>query len=51
MAIHSVSPEFEEATYKKVSGRLIPFLFICYIIAFLTEFGILLMIRSSGVLK
>ena len=40
MAIHSVSPEFEEATYKKVSGRLIPFLFICYIIAFLDRVNV-----------
>lgn len=40
MAIHSVSPEFEEATFKKVSGRLIPFLFICYIIAFLDRVNV-----------
>jgi D-galactonate transporter len=40
LAIHSVSPEFEEATYKKVSGRLIPFLFICYIIAFLDRVNV-----------
>jgi hypothetical protein len=31
----AVTPQFEEATYKKVASRLIPFLFLCYIIAFL----------------
>ena len=34
MAI-AVSPEFEKATYFKVAYRLIPFLFLCYIVAFL----------------
>lgn len=40
MANQSVSPEFEEATYKKVAGRLIPFLFICYIVAFLDRVNV-----------
>jgi MFS family permease len=35
-----VSPEFEEATYKKVAGRLIPFLFLCYIVAFLDRVNV-----------
>jgi sugar phosphate permease len=40
LAIQSVSPEFEEATFKKVAGRLIPFLFICYIVAFLDRVNV-----------
>jgi MFS family permease len=37
-AIHS--PEFEEATYKKAASRLIPFLFLCYIVAFLDRVNV-----------
>jgi D-galactonate transporter len=40
LAIQSVSPEFEEATFKKVAGRLIPFLFLCYIVAFLDRVNV-----------
>jgi D-galactonate transporter len=40
LAIQSVSPEFEEATFKKVAARLIPFLFICYIVAFLDRVNV-----------
>ena len=29
------STEFEKATYGKVAWHLIPFLFLCYIVAFL----------------
>ena len=34
------SPEFEKATYSKVSWRLIPFLFLCYILAYLDRVNI-----------
>lgn len=34
------SPEFETATYTKVAKRLIPFLFICYIVAFLDRVNV-----------
>ena len=33
-------PQFEEATYKKVASRLIPFLFLCYIVAFLDRVNV-----------
>src|SRR6476620_11849207 len=36
----AVSPEFEKATYFKVAYRLIPFLFLCYIIAFLDRVNV-----------
>ena len=36
----AVTPEFEEATYKKVASRLIPFLFLCYIVAFLDRVNV-----------
>ena len=36
----TITPEFEEATYKKVVGRLIPFLFLCYIVAFLDRVNV-----------
>src|SRR3954452_14996483 len=36
----AVTPQFEEATYKKVASRLIPFLFICYIVAFLDRVNV-----------
>lgn len=32
--------EFEEATYKKAAGKLIPFLFICYVVAFLDRVNV-----------
>ena len=34
------SPDFEKSTYAKVSWRLIPFLFICYIAAFLDRVNV-----------
>lgn len=34
------SPEFEKATYDKVAWRLIPFLFLCYIVAFLDRVNV-----------
>jgi len=34
------SPGFEEATYSKVGWRLIPFLFLCYIVAFLDRVNV-----------
>ncbi len=34
------SPEFETATYAKVAKRIIPFLFICYIVAFLDRVNV-----------
>lgn len=34
------SPEFEKSTYGKVAWRLIPFLFICYIVAFLDRVNV-----------
>jgi len=36
----AVAPQFEEATYRKVAGRLIPFLFLCYIVAFLDRVNV-----------
>src|SRR5260221_3000112 len=39
MAI-AVSPEFEKATYFKVAYHLIPFLFLCYIVAFLDRVNV-----------
>jgi MFS family permease len=36
----AVSPEFEKATYFKVACRLIPFLFLCYIVAFLDRVNV-----------
>src|SRR5262247_1893523 len=36
----AVTPQFEEATYKKVASRLIPFLFLCYIVAFLDRVNV-----------
>ena len=35
MTTNEHSPEFEEQTYAKVSRRLLPFLFLCYILAYL----------------
>jgi D-galactonate transporter len=34
------SPEFEKATYSKVTWRLIPFLFLCYILAYLDRVNV-----------
>jgi MFS family permease len=34
------SPEFENATFHKVAYRLIPFLFLCYIVAFLDRVNV-----------
>jgi D-galactonate transporter len=36
----SVTPEFEKATYAKVAWKLIPFLFLCYIVAFLDRVNV-----------
>jgi len=36
----AVTPQFEEATYKKVASRLIPFLFLCYIAAFVDRVNV-----------
>lgn len=36
----SHTPEFEKATYDKIAWRLIPFLFICYIVAFLDRVNV-----------
>jgi MFS family permease len=36
----SVSPEFESQTFAKVSAKLIPFLFFCYIVAFLDRVNV-----------
>jgi len=35
-----VSPDFESRTYRKVAWRLIPFLFICYLVAFLDRVNV-----------
>jgi MFS family permease len=34
------SPQFEKATFDKVAWRLIPFLFLCYIVAFLDRVNV-----------
>jgi sugar phosphate permease len=34
------SAEFAKATFDKVAGRLIPFLFVCYIVAFLDRVNV-----------
>ena len=36
----AVTLQFEEATYRKVATRLIPFLFLCYILAFLDRVNV-----------
>lgn len=36
----TVTPQFEEATYSKAAWRLIPFLFLCYILAFLDRVNV-----------
>jgi D-galactonate transporter len=35
-----ITPEFEKATYDKVAWRLIPFLFLCYVVAFLDRVNV-----------
>ncbi len=40
MSTPAIAPDFEEATYQKVARRLIPFLFVCYIIAFLDRVNV-----------
>ncbi len=39
-AAASYTPEFEKATFDKVAWHLIPFLFICYIVAFLDRVNV-----------
>ena len=34
------APDFERATFSKVAWRLIPFLFLCYIVAFLDRVNV-----------
>ena len=34
------SPEFEDATFKKIAGRLIPFIFLCYVFSFLDRVNV-----------
>jgi MFS family permease len=36
----AITPEFEQATYAKLTTRLIPFLFLCYIVAFLDRVNV-----------
>jgi D-galactonate transporter len=36
----TISTEFEKATYGKVAWRLVPFLFLCYIVAFLDRVNV-----------
>src|SRR5690349_5164323 len=36
----AITPQFEEATYKKAASRLIPFVFVCYIVAFLDRVNV-----------
>ena len=44
--------EFEEATFAKVSKTLIPFLFLCYIVAFLDRVNVgFAKLQMSGDLK
>ena len=40
MSTATYSPEFEKATYSKVTWRLIPFLFLCYILAYLDRVNV-----------
>jgi D-galactonate transporter len=40
LATQIVDPAFEEATYRKVGAKLIPFLFLCYIVAFLDRVNV-----------
>jgi MFS family permease len=36
----TVTPEFEKATFAKISMKLVPFLFLCYIVAFLDRVNV-----------
>ena len=36
----AISPEFEKATYSKVTWRLVPFLFLCYILSYLDRVNV-----------
>ncbi|HWA14697.1 MAG TPA: MFS transporter, partial [Burkholderiales bacterium] len=36
----TITPEFEKATYDKIAWRLIPFLFLCYVVAFLDRVNV-----------
>lgn len=38
--MNAVAPEFEKATYNKVAAKLIPFLFLCYVVAILDRVNI-----------
>ena len=40
MSTATVTPDFEQATFSKVAWRLIPFLFLCYIVAFLDRVNV-----------
>jgi MFS family permease len=40
LATAAYTPEFEKATFDKVAWRLIPFLFLCYIVAFLDRVNV-----------
>jgi len=40
LATAALTPEFEKATWDKVAWRLIPFLFLCYIVAFLDRVNV-----------
>ena len=35
-----VTPEFENATYRKVTARLLPFCMLCYIVAYLDRVNV-----------
>ncbi|HWA13551.1 MAG TPA: MFS transporter, partial [Burkholderiales bacterium] len=37
---HAVPQEFEKATFGKIAWRLIPFLFLCYVVAFLDRVNV-----------
>jgi MFS family permease len=40
LAAATYTPEYEKATFDKVAWRLIPFLFLCYIVAFLDRVNV-----------
>jgi MFS family permease len=49
---NAISPEFEKATYDKVAWRLVPFLFLCYIVAFLDRVNVgFAKLQMAGELK
>ena len=39
-ALRIASPEFEKATYAKVTRRMMPFLFLCYILAYVDRVNV-----------